>query len=57
MLKGILGPTGRAFATHISHPDNPVHPQLAAFAAEHGYEVAYDGLAVQCPSGEIRDTL
>jgi phosphoribosyl 1,2-cyclic phosphodiesterase len=47
--EGILADAGRAFATHISHPGNPVHPQLAAFAAQHGYEVAYDGLKVQCP--------
>jgi len=47
--EGILADEGRAFATHISHPGNPVHPKLADFGARHGYAVAYDGLMVQCP--------
>ncbi len=37
----------RAYATHIAHEGNPPHPQLAAFAAEHGYEIAYDGSVVE----------
>jgi phosphoribosyl 1,2-cyclic phosphate phosphodiesterase len=45
--EGILADGGHAFATHISHPGNPVHPELVAFAARHGYDVAYDGLAVR----------
>ena len=45
--EGILSDNGRAFATHISHPGNPVHEDLVDFAAGHGYEVAYDGLTVQ----------
>ena len=44
--EGLLLPDGRAFATHIAHEGNPPHPELVAFAAEHGYEVAYDGLTV-----------
>jgi phosphoribosyl 1,2-cyclic phosphate phosphodiesterase len=44
--EGLLPPHGRAFATHIAHPGNPPHPELAAYASEHGYEVAYDGLRV-----------
>jgi phosphoribosyl 1,2-cyclic phosphodiesterase len=44
--EGILKEGGRVFATHIAHEGNPVHPQLVAFAAERGYEVAYDGLVV-----------
>ncbi|MDX1613647.1 MAG: MBL fold metallo-hydrolase [Candidatus Promineifilaceae bacterium] len=40
----VLKDTGRVFATHIAHEGNPTHPKLAAFAARHGYEVAYDGL-------------
>jgi phosphoribosyl 1,2-cyclic phosphodiesterase len=44
--EGILKEGGRVFATHIAHEGNPVHPELVAFAAEHGYEVAYDGLTV-----------
>jgi len=37
----------RAFATHIAHEGNPPHPELVEFATRHGYEVAYDGLAIQ----------
>jgi len=44
--EGLLAPDGRVFATHIAHEGNPVHPELAAFAADHGYEVAYDGLTL-----------
>ena len=35
------------FATHIAHEGNPAHPELAAFAARHGYEIAYDGLSIE----------
>ncbi len=42
--EGVLVPHGRAFATHIAHEGNPAHPDLAAFAKQHAYEVAYDGL-------------
>ena len=45
--EGLLRTNSRTFATHISHPGNPVHPELADFAAQHGYEVAYDGLVVE----------
>jgi phosphoribosyl 1,2-cyclic phosphate phosphodiesterase len=44
--EGLLAPDGRALATHIAHEGNPPHPELAAFAAEHGYEVAFDGMIV-----------
>lgn len=44
--EGLLADGARAFATHISHPGNPVHPELANYAVQHGYEVAYDGLTV-----------
>lgn len=44
--EGILKEGGRVFATHIAHEGNPVHPKLAAFASQHGYEVAHDGLEV-----------
>jgi phosphoribosyl 1,2-cyclic phosphate phosphodiesterase len=37
---------GRVLATHIAHEGNPAHPELSAWAAEHGYEVAYDGLTI-----------
>ncbi len=42
----LLTPQARVLATHISHPRNPAHPELADFAAQHGYEIAYDGLTV-----------
>lgn len=45
--EGLLAEDARIFATHISHPRNPVHPELVTFAAERGYEVAYDGLTVE----------
>jgi phosphoribosyl 1,2-cyclic phosphate phosphodiesterase len=45
--EGVLGAQGRVFATHIAHEGNPAHPELAAFAKEHGYEVAYDGLVLR----------
>ncbi len=44
--EGLMTDEARAFATHISHPGNPVHPELVDFAAQHGYEIAYDGLAI-----------
>jgi phosphoribosyl 1,2-cyclic phosphate phosphodiesterase len=44
--EGLLAEGARVFGTHISHEGNPPHPVLAAFAAEHGYEIAYDGLRV-----------
>jgi phosphoribosyl 1,2-cyclic phosphate phosphodiesterase len=43
---GLLSDQARAYATHIAHEGNPPHPQLSAFAAKHGYEIAYDGLIV-----------
>jgi phosphoribosyl 1,2-cyclic phosphate phosphodiesterase len=45
--EGLLKPDGRAFATHIAHEGNPAHPELVAFAAQNGYEVAYDGLILE----------
>ena len=44
--EGLLTDKARIFATHVAHAGNPVHPELADFAARHGYEVAYDGLTV-----------
>jgi phosphoribosyl 1,2-cyclic phosphate phosphodiesterase len=44
--EGLLTDKARALATHIAHEGNPVHPELADWAARHGYEVAYDGLSV-----------
>lgn len=45
--EGLLAPAGRLLATHIAHEGNPAHPELARFAAERGYAVAYDGLVVE----------
>jgi phosphoribosyl 1,2-cyclic phosphate phosphodiesterase len=44
--EGLLADGARALATHISHPSNPPHSELAEVAAKHGYEVAYDGLTI-----------
>lgn len=44
--EGLLADGGRVLATHIAHDANPPHPELAAYAASHGYEIAYDGLMV-----------
>jgi phosphoribosyl 1,2-cyclic phosphodiesterase len=44
--EGLLTITARAFATHIAHEGNPVHPDLVNFASQHGYEIAYDGLTL-----------
>jgi phosphoribosyl 1,2-cyclic phosphate phosphodiesterase len=43
----LLTDKARAFATHIAHEGNPPHPQLADFASQHGYEIAYDGLTIE----------
>jgi phosphoribosyl 1,2-cyclic phosphate phosphodiesterase len=42
----LIGQDTRLLATHLAHHSNPLHDELAAFAAEHGYEIAYDGLVV-----------
>ena len=44
--EGLLADEARVFATHLAHAGNPVHPELADFAGQHGYEVAYDGLTI-----------
>jgi phosphoribosyl 1,2-cyclic phosphate phosphodiesterase len=44
--EGLLAKSARVFGTHIAHEGNPAHPELAKFAARHGYEIAYDGLTV-----------
>jgi phosphoribosyl 1,2-cyclic phosphodiesterase len=46
-VEGLIKESGRVFATHIAHEGNPIHTKLAAFASQHGYEVAYDGLTLQ----------
>jgi hypothetical protein len=42
--EGRLTPA-RVLCTHLSHAV-PVHAELVARAAGHGYEIAYDGLTV-----------
>lgn len=41
---GVLKPACRILATHISHEGMPLHDDLSAFAAAHGYEIAWDGM-------------
>lgn len=43
----LLNERSRVFATHFGHHSNPTHEELVAFAAQRGYEVAYDGLAIE----------
>ncbi len=45
--EGLLAQNARAYATHIGHEGNPAHPELADFANQHGYEIAYDGLVLE----------
>jgi phosphoribosyl 1,2-cyclic phosphate phosphodiesterase len=44
--EALLAGDARVFAQHMAHNSTPPHPELAEFAAQHGYEVAYDGLTV-----------
>jgi phosphoribosyl 1,2-cyclic phosphate phosphodiesterase len=44
--EGLLSDNAQVYATHIAHEGNPPHPRLSEFAAENGYEIAYDGLTV-----------
>jgi phosphoribosyl 1,2-cyclic phosphate phosphodiesterase len=44
--EGLLSDRSRVFATHIAHEGNPPHPEMVAFAARHGYEIAFDGLTI-----------
>jgi phosphoribosyl 1,2-cyclic phosphate phosphodiesterase len=44
---GLICGKTRIFATHFGHHSNPTHQEIVAYAAQHGYEVAYDGLVIQ----------
>ena len=44
---GLLSPTTKMFATHISHEGNPLHDILSGYAQKRNYEIAYDGLSVK----------
>jgi phosphoribosyl 1,2-cyclic phosphate phosphodiesterase len=43
---GMLRPSGRLIAHHMSHSGNPTHAKLEAIFSPHGVEVAYDGLEI-----------
>jgi phosphoribosyl 1,2-cyclic phosphate phosphodiesterase len=45
--EGVLAAEARVFAHHLAHHSHPSHEELAVFAAERGYEIAYDGLVVE----------
>jgi hypothetical protein len=44
--EGLLKDGARVFAHHIAHHSHPPHPELSELALARGYEVAYDGLAI-----------
>ncbi len=44
--EGLFTPQGRVIATHIAHEGNPPHPELVDYAAQNGYDIAYDGLVL-----------
>lgn len=45
-VAGVIDDATRVIATHFAHHSHPPHEQLAEACARHGYEPAYDGLAV-----------
>lgn len=44
--ENLLNNNSRILATHISHEGNPTHEELSKYAAQYGYEIAYDGLSI-----------
>jgi len=42
----LLDSRARILATHLSHEGNPPHAELSEYAAQFGYEIAYDGLVI-----------
>jgi len=44
--EGLLAADARIYAHHLGHHSHPPHAELAAFAAQRGYAIAYDGLRV-----------
>ncbi|MCB0062104.1 MAG: hypothetical protein KDE19_08320 [Caldilineaceae bacterium] len=42
----LLADDARIYATHLGHHSHPAHEELSAYARQHGYEVAYDGLVI-----------
>ncbi len=45
--ENLLAEDARIYATHLGHHSHPPHEELAQFARENGYLVAYDGLTVE----------
>ncbi len=45
--EGLLAKDARIFAHHLAHHSNPTYPELAIYARQHGYAIAYDGLCVE----------
>lgn len=44
---GLYANDARIYAHHFVHHSNPLHDDLVALGAQHGYEVAWDGLVVE----------
>ena len=45
--EGLLAADARIFAHHLAHHSNPPYPELASYARQRGYAIAYDGLHVE----------
>lgn len=45
--EGLVSDKARFFATHISHEGNTPFEELAKYAKENGYEIAFDGKVVE----------
>jgi phosphoribosyl 1,2-cyclic phosphodiesterase len=43
---GVIGEETRVIATHLGHHSHPAHAEITAWAADRGYEIAWDGLTV-----------
>lgn len=44
--ENLLADNARILATHLSHEGNPPYAVLSEYAAQYGYEIAYDGLVI-----------
>jgi phosphoribosyl 1,2-cyclic phosphodiesterase len=58
---GLITDPTRVIGTHIAHHSHPAHTELARLASARGYEIAYDGWAVETatpsPQAAIEDRL
>ncbi len=43
---GVIGTGTRIIATHLAHHSHPAHSEIAAWAEQRGYEIAWDGWTV-----------